>query len=62
MQHLLNLAADKADDRDKSNLRSLYLLFYFTHGRWIKVQTVNEFERNIITSQDYFLPCIYFMN
>ena len=50
MQHLLNLAADKVDDRGKSSLRNVYLLFDFTHGRWTKVQTVNEFERNIIIS------------
>jgi len=62
MQHLLNLTADKADDRDTSSLQNLYLLFYFTHGQWTKVQTVNEFERNIIISQDDSLPCIYFIN
>jgi len=38
------------------------LLFYFTHERWTKVQTVNEFEINIIISQYDSLPCIYFMN
>jgi len=62
MQHLLSLAADKADDRDKLSLRNLYLLFCFTHGRWAKLQTENEFERNIIISQDDSLPCIYLMN